>query len=342
MDAHEAPTSDLPALAFVGEQRTRDALAYLLFARTAEAAYLFAPATKRLVDANPAFLRLTGYAPADVPRLTLYNLAAHPPADVDALVARGLAADGAVVNHERTWRRADGTTLPVRVTGGATCCGGRTLGFVIARDLTAERRMAAALRRERDFVAASLDTTGSLTVVLDRAGRIVRFNSACERLTGYHFAEVRNRSCWEMLLPADELAQALQVFVDLCAGHSPAAHEHHWLTKRGERRLIAWSNSALRDEAGVVEHVVATGIDITDRVRCEAALHRHQAGLSPQEREVLPWLAREDQPSYRQIGAHFGVKGDTIRKHMQGIARKLCVKAERKIVADIARVRGLV
>lgn len=29
-------------------------------------------------------------------------------------------------------------------------------------------------------------TTGALLVVLDRRGRIVAFNPACERLTGYH------------------------------------------------------------------------------------------------------------------------------------------------------------
>jgi PAS domain S-box-containing protein len=204
----------------------------------------------------------------------------------------------------------------------------------------ARRRAEAALRHERDFSAALLDTTDNPIVVLDRAGRIVRFNHACERLTGYTLAEVRGRPFWELLLPPDELAPVLHVFAELCAGRSPSTHTNHWVTKRGERRLIAWANSTLRDEAGAVERVIATGSDITDRVRAEVALRRFEAGLSPQEREVLPWLAREEL-SYRQIGAHFGVTGGTIRKHLQGIAQKLRVKAERKVVVAAARERGL-
>ncbi len=46
---------------------------------------------------------------------------------------------------------------------------------------------------ERNFVSAVLDVVGALIVVLDREGRIVRFNRACECLTGYCFAEVKDR-----------------------------------------------------------------------------------------------------------------------------------------------------
>ncbi len=41
-----------------------------------------------------------------------------------------------------------------------------------------------ALKRERDFIAAVLQTAGALVVVLDTEGRIVRFNRACEQASG--------------------------------------------------------------------------------------------------------------------------------------------------------------
>ncbi len=59
-----------------------------------------------------------------------------------------------------------------------------------------------------DFAAETGATTGALIVVLDRQGRIVAFNPACERLTGYHFAEVQGQPFWRVFLTDDELAHA--------------------------------------------------------------------------------------------------------------------------------------
>src|SRR5204863_7833305 len=43
------------------------------------------------------------------------------------------------------------------------------------------------------LTAAVLDTMAGLVLVVDREARVVRFNRACEELTGYRFAEVAGR-----------------------------------------------------------------------------------------------------------------------------------------------------
>ena len=50
-------------------------------------------------------------------------------------------------------------------------------------------RLQEALQEERNVVSAIFDTVGALVVVLDREGRIVRFNRACEQMTGYSVEE---------------------------------------------------------------------------------------------------------------------------------------------------------
>jgi PAS domain-containing protein len=57
----------------------------------------------------------------------------------------------------------------------------------------------------QDFISAVLDTAGALAVVLDRQGRIVRFNRACECTTGHSFEEVRGRLLWDLLLISEEV-----------------------------------------------------------------------------------------------------------------------------------------
>jgi PAS domain S-box-containing protein len=122
---------------------------------------------------------------------------------------------------------------------------------------------------ERDFISAVLDTAGALVVVLDHQGRIVRFNRACERTTGYAFEEVRGRPLWDLFLIPEEVESVRAVFDELRAGQFPNEHENYWMTRDG-RRLISWSNTALLGADGAVEHVIGTGIDVTERRQAEA------------------------------------------------------------------------
>jgi PAS domain S-box-containing protein len=136
---------------------------------------------------------------------------------------------------------------------------------------TTERmRTDEALCKERDFTSAVLDTAGALVVVLDREGRIVRFNRACERTTGYSLDEVRGRLLWDLFVIPDEVKQVKAVFEELQAGQFPNEHENYWLTKDGDRRLVAWSNTAILGTDGTVEYVVGTGLDVTERRQAES------------------------------------------------------------------------
>ncbi len=125
------------------------------------------------------------------------------------------------------------------------------------------------VQRENALLSAILDTVGALVLVLDARGRIVRFNRQCERLTGYSFSEVAGRYVWDLFLRPAEVETVQAVFAGIQAGNFPTSNVNHWLTRDGERRLISWSNTALLDDAGSVEYVVATGLDITHRRRAE-------------------------------------------------------------------------
>ncbi len=131
-----------------------------------------------------------------------------------------------------------------------------------------------------DFAAEIVATTGALIVVLDRWGRIIAFNPACERLTGYRFAEVRGQPFWDRFLLDDESARVRTIFADICSGRFPNTHENHWRTRDGGQRLIAWTNTARTDTAGRVEYIVASGIDVTERRAAEADARTRAAQLA--------------------------------------------------------------
>ena len=129
---------------------------------------------------------------------------------------------------------------------------------------------------ETSLYSTIVETTRALIIVLDAEGRVVMFNPACERVSGYRFEEVRGRVIWDFLLTPEEREPVKAVFRDLLEGHFPNTHENYWVAKSGEGRFIEWSNSAVTDNNGRVTHVIGTGIDVTGRRDAEVQLRESQ------------------------------------------------------------------
>ena len=166
-------------------------------------------------------------------------------------------------------------------------------------DITDLKKTEEALQQERNVMSAILDTVGAMVVVLDPAGRIVRFNRACERATGYAFEEVRYKYVWELFTVVDEAERFRSIFEQMRDGQAQNEYESHWVTRDGTRRLISWSGTAMPDERGTPAYVIATGVDITERKRLEQA--------------VLDISVREQ----RRIGQDLH---DGLGQHLTGIA----------------------
>jgi len=131
--------------------------------------------------------------------------------------------------------------------------------------------------KELEPVFTELNTVNALMVTLDREGRIVAFNKACEQTTGYSFNEVRDRYLWELFLIPEEVEVFKAVCENLKTGSSPECqYKSYWVTKDGNRRQIVWSSTALVSNDGTVEYIISTGNDITQRKQTEVIL-RQQA-----------------------------------------------------------------
>ena len=139
------------------------------------------------------------------------------------------------------------------------------------------QRIESALIVERNFVSTVLDTVDALVAVFDTAGRIVRFNRACETASGYDFPSLVGRYLWDKLIPHSDVPAAVENFERLRADGVPIAFENQWLHRDGSLRRIAWSASPLVDDRGQVSFIIATGIDVTVQRAAEDTLRESEA-----------------------------------------------------------------
>lgn len=273
-----------------------------------------------------SFLEAGILVPEDVPKAA-------------AILARNVLGQ-ATGPDELTLRRKDGRLIPVEIRAIPLKVERQTLVLGIARDITQRKQMEEALQRERDFTAAVLQTAGALVVVLDREGRIVQFNRACEEATGYEAEEVKGRLVWD-LLPEEEIEPTRKVFQDLLAGRYPTRHENRWLARDGTSRLIAWANTVLLDPQGRVEYVIATGIDITQQRAAEEErerlIHELQEALAQVNTlsGLLPICAsckkiRDDQGYWQEVEQYLAEHSDAVFSH------GLCPDCVRKLYPDLA------
>ncbi|MHC5025765.1 MAG: PAS domain S-box protein [Planctomycetota bacterium] len=117
-----------------------------------------------------------------------------------------------------------------------------------------------------------LDAIDAMIIVVDASARIVLFNRACQRASGYREDEIIGRKAWEILAPAEEVGALRRDYLGLQRGEFPLARVGDWIARDGVRRRVSWSNAVVRDARGTATLVVGTGIDVTERSQAVTSL----------------------------------------------------------------------
>lgn len=162
------------------------------------------------------------------------------------------------------------------------------------------------LASERNFISTILDTASALVVVLDTHGYIVRMNRACEELTGYTQNELRGSIPWEILVDDDFREVIQETFDALIQGAESSQYELEWICKNGARRLIAWSNSTIKNRHGEIKYIIETGIDITERKAAELALVQERDKAEQASRSKSEFLSRMSHELRTPLNAILG------------------------------------
>jgi PAS domain S-box-containing protein len=118
---------------------------------------------------------------------------------------------------------------------------------------------------DEPFARILTEATQALICVFDVRGRILLFNDACERATGFTRAEAVGRDARELVIPPEEREAFGEFLAHVWKTGAPSPQVGHWMTKTGDRRLVAWSNRPMAGPDGGLRSIVTSGIDLTDR-----------------------------------------------------------------------------
>ncbi len=134
------------------------------------------------------------------------------------------------------------------------------------------------LNVERSFSASVLNSIGVMVLVLDTAGRLIRFNRASEALSGLKLSDAIGQSFAELFFPREEREAAEKLFESARGGAESRPLEVDGQSGDAETRRIVWSATPLTNAQGAIGYVILTGVDVTELRRAESARQASEAG----------------------------------------------------------------
>ncbi|MBD2564961.1 PAS domain S-box protein [Nostoc foliaceum] len=188
-----------------------------------------------------------------------------------AKTAIAQAASGKFYRSEITVQSSDGSYATFDFSVKPVLDEASQIELLIAegRDIS-DRKQAEAILQESDRRWHSLLNNVELIVVgLDQNGNVDYINPFFLQLTGYTPEEVLGKYWFDYFLPQSQKYPVRVCFEEVLEKNFHSHYQNSIVTKLGEERMIAWSNTLLRNAKGQPIGTISIGEDITERYKLE-------------------------------------------------------------------------
>ena len=149
------------------------------------------------------------------------------------------------------------------------------LAMLLMEDVTEQVRLSEEVRRVERHLASVVESAQDIVLSTDMEGRILTWNTAAERLSGFSLYEVRGRDFFDFCA-GDHQGAMGRVFANLQTGKDSQMGEWDLMTRNGDRIPVSWIFSPMKDHLSQTAGVVAVGRDLTERRKFEAQLLQSQ------------------------------------------------------------------
>lgn len=127
-----------------------------------------------------------------------------------------------------------------------------------------------------------------LSVMINSNGDILFCNSFLLSLTGYSQDEVLGKNWFDLFIDKNKVEKLKSVFTGIINGDEfTYNYENEIITKTGEKLLISWNNTILRDADQNIIGTASLGENITERKKAELQLLEKTEEIAAQNEEYL-------------------------------------------------------
>ena len=153
---------------------------------------------------------------------------------------------------------------------------GRVEGVLLLMDdVTEQVRLSQEVQRVERHLASIVESASDLILSMDRKGKILTWNSAAERLSGFSATEVREHFFTDFCIDDDRL-DIQDILYRIDTSKYAQMKECPLLTSKGTSLPVSWAFSPMKDSNNQTVGVVAVGRDLTEKRKFETELHQSQ------------------------------------------------------------------
>lgn len=229
----------------------------------------------RFVQINEALAAINGHSVADHLGKTITELLPELASTVNPLHEQVLATGKPIIDleitaevpsHPEVARYWLASYFPILSSDSDA----QTVGVgVIVTEISDRKRAEATLVEADRRWRSLLDNVQLIVVGLDQNGNVEYINPFFLQLTGYTEEEVLGKYWFDHFLPPGQKSSVQASFQEILEKDFHPYYQNSIVTKPGEERMIAWSNTLLRSTEGKPIGTISIGEDITERHRLE-------------------------------------------------------------------------
>ena len=234
--------------------------------------YLLDAADRRILQTNPSFEKMLGYAADEMRGMEVYDIVAHPRENVDSTIDRTMRERRRLVGGRR-YRRKDGSVLDVEVGVSVIYHGDREVICTIVRDVTERKKAEEALSQsEERYRAVVKQSADGIYLVDGDTKRILETNPALQRMLGYTAKELHGMELHQ-IVAHDRRSVEANIERTLREGRR-FIRERRYRRKDGSVVEVEVAASAI--SYGGKRVICAAIRDITERKKNEEALRQSE------------------------------------------------------------------
>jgi PAS domain S-box-containing protein len=256
-----------------------------------------------LALANRAVVEMLGYTSekelCGKPALQIY-----PNPETRTRLSELLRKEGRFKNLEVDFKKADGSTVPVLLSGVLQKDkDGNWAGFLgIFRDMTEMKKVQEAIRNAAAYNRSLLEASLDPMLTISPEGIVTDVNLAMEKATGADRGEMVGSPFENYIV---QKALAIKGYQAVFKEGSLSNYELEIWNRSGERTPVMFNASIYRDDAGEVVGIIAAARDITKIKLYEEELRMH--------RNHLEEIVEERAAELRKANEELCVKDNAIR-----------------------------